>query len=262
MVAEQRGMRPQLQLETGVAFRTKCDEFALVDEAVGAYWQDWLGRAMRYERRRSAPMNVSSKEFTLRAVDVAMSLSLLAFFMPLLLVIALAVWISDPGPVFFVHQRVGKGGRRFGCLKFRTMVRDAEARLSELFANDPIAKAQWDRDHKLENDPRIVGIGNFLRKSSLDELPQLLNVLTGKMSIVGPRPIVDAEVIRYGRYFVHYCSVRPGLTGLWQVSGRNNVSYRRRVAIDSIFAQSHSIGLYFKVLVMTVPVVLFGKGAR
>jgi exopolysaccharide production protein ExoY len=141
------------------------------------------------------------------------------------------------------------------------MAVDAEARLSELLKNDPVARLEWDRDHKLKNDPRITPIGNFLRKSSLDELPQLFNVLIGEMSLVGPRPIVIGEVARYGRYFQQYCSVRPGITGLWQISGRNDVTYRRRVAMDVTYARAQSYGLNMRILVGTVPSVLFARGS-
>ena len=130
-----------------------------------------------------------------------------------------------------------------------------------LEASDPIARLEWEKDHKLRNDPRITRLGSFLRKSSLDELPQLFNVLRGEMSLVGPRPIVDAEVVRYGRYFADYCSVRPGITGLWQISGRNDVSYRRRVALDVAFARARSRSLYVRILAGTVPSVLVRRGS-
>ena len=138
---------------------------------------------------------------------------------------------------------------------------DAPDRLAAVLAEDPEARACWERDHKLKNDPRITPIGGFLRRSSLDELPQLINVLRGDMSIVGPRPITMVEAERYGRYIVEYVSVAPGITGLWQISGRNDVSYRRRVALDVAFARSRSLPLYVKIAVMTVPAVLFARGS-
>ena len=193
--------------------------------------------------------------------DVCVALVALAFFLPLMMLIAALIFVSDPGPIFFAHRRIGKGGRHFHCLKFRSMAVDAERRLAELLASDPVARAEWARDHKLRHDPRITPIGAFLRKSSLDELPQLFNVLRGQMSLVGPRPIVDAEAMRYGRYFAHYCSVRPGITGLWQVSGRNNTSYRRRVAIDVAYSRSRSAVLDMKILAMTVPSVVLARGS-
>ena len=141
------------------------------------------------------------------------------------------------------------------------MAIDAEERLAELLARDPIARAEWARDHKLRDDPRATPLGVFLRRSSLDELPQLFNVLQGTMSLVGPRPIVDAEIARYGKRFQHYCAVKPGITGLWQVSGRNDVSYRTRVALDCIYAKSRSPGLYLWIVVVTIPAVLLRKGS-
>ena len=138
---------------------------------------------------------------------------------------------------------------------------DADERLHHLLASDPQARIEWARDHKLRQDPRITPLGVFLRRSSLDELPQFLNVLRGEMSLVGPRPIVEAEIPRYGRYFVHYCANKPGITGLWQISGRNDVGYRRRVAMDVIYARRRSIGLYLWILLATAPAVLLRRGA-
>ena len=149
----------------------------------------------------------------------------------------------------------------FKCLKFRSMLVDADRRLQELLAQDPVARAEWERDHKLRDDPRITALGSFLRRSSVDEIPQLFNVLRGEMSLVGPRPIVAAEVPRYRRYINHYCSVTPGITGLWQVSGRNDVSYRRRVALDVTYARSKSLLFDLKILAATVPAVLLRKGS-
>ncbi len=147
------------------------------------------------------------------------------------------------------------------CLKFRSMATDAEARLRDLLLRDPAARIEWERDHKLRRDPRIVGIGRFLRTTSLDELPQLFNVLRGDMSLVGPRPIVPAEIERYGRYLKYYCQMKPGITGLWQISGRNHISYRRRVAMDVKLCRTLSIPTYFKILVKTPFALLISKGA-
>jgi exopolysaccharide production protein ExoY len=203
----------------------------------------------------------SRREPVVRAIDFTVALVALALFAPLMLLIALAIRILDPGPVFFAHRRMGRNGGTFRCLKFRTMVVDAEARLQEYLAADPEAMREWQLDHKLRRDPRITPLGNFLRRSSLDELPQLFNVLMGQMSLVGPRPIVAAEAQRYGRYFAHYCDVRPGMTGLWQVSGRNDVSYRRRVAMDVAYCRTKSVTLYLWIIVRTVPAVLAPKGS-
>jgi len=210
---------------------------------------------------RSASALSSFDATLIRSTDILVSLFALAFLAPLLVLIGIMVFATDPGPVFFPQKRMGRGGKQFRCLKFRSMVVDAEARLGLLLASDPEALASWTRDHKLKNDPRITRIGNFLRRSSLDELPQLINVLRGEMSLVGPRPIVPGEIPRYGRYFVDYCSIRPGITGLWQVSGRNDVSYRRRVALDVCYARYVTFQLYLRIGLMTVPAVLKARGS-
>lgn len=197
----------------------------------------------------------------IRLLDIIIALCMLVALAPLMALTAIIIFASDPGPIFFAHSRIGRYGRKFPCLKFRSMVVDAEARLQHLLRTDPVARAEWDRDHKLRNDPRIIGIGRFLRKSSIDELPQLFNVLTGDMSIVGPRPIVSAEVPRYGRYFQHYCMVRPGITGLWQVSGRNDTSYRRRVAFDVVYCRTQSLAMNVRIIAATVPSVLMQSGS-
>ena len=196
-----------------------------------------------------------------RALDIVIALLALIFVLPLMAVVALAIFLQDGGPILFAHRRVGRGGTSFFCYKFRSMAVDAEARLAELLARDPAAREEWARDHKLRNDPRVTPLGAFLRRSSLDELPQLINVLQGTMSLVGPRPIVDAEISRYGRRFSHYCAVKPGITGLWQVSGRNDVSYRTRVALDCLYAKSQSPALYLWIVAVTIPAVLSRKGS-
>ena len=194
-------------------------------------------------------------------MNVSIAVAALLFFLPLMIVVALAIWCQDRGPIIFAHKRIGKDGRKFPCLKFRSMAVDAQERLQELLARDPQAREEWERDHKLRNDPRVTKLGAFLRKTSLDELPQLINVIRGDMDVVGPRPIVDDEVAKYGKRFKHYCSVNPGITGLWQVSGRNDTSYRSRVAMDCVYARSKSVGLDLKVMLATVPAVLLRKGS-
>jgi exopolysaccharide production protein ExoY len=197
----------------------------------------------------------------IRALDVAIALAALLFFMPFLILIAAIVFFSDFGPVVFAQTRIGRDGRPFRCYKFRSMAVNAQALLEKLLFTDPVARAEWQADHKLRNDPRITPIGNFLRKSSVDELPQLFNVLKGDMSIVGPRPIVEAEVVRYKRYFEHYCRVRPGLTGLWQVSGRSDTTYRRRIACDVKYVRSQSVMTNIRIVLATIPSVLFRSGS-
>jgi len=189
-----------------------------------------------------------------------LAILILLFFLPVLALVAAAVALQDGGPVIFAHQRLGRNGKPFLCYKFRSMRVDAEARLAEVLAADPAAREEWARDHKLRRDPRVTPLGDFLRRSSLDELPQFFNVLRGEMSLVGPRPIVEAERSKYGRRFLHYCAVKPGITGLWQISGRNDVAYRTRVALDTCYAMNKSLGLDLYILVMTVPSVLRARG--
>jgi len=183
----------------------------------------------------------------------------LILFGPVMLITFLALSIA--GSPIFIQQRVGRDGKLFPCYKFRTMVVTAEDVLADYLSNNPAAQEEWLRTFKLTRDPRITPMGHFLRKSSLDELPQLINVLRGEMSLVGPRPIVPAEVPRYRNRIRDYSRMRPGLTGLWQVSGRNLVSYRRRVALDSLYARRRTIFLDLVILMRTVSVVFLGTGA-
>ena len=180
---------------------------------------------------------------------------------PVFLVLVLLM-AFEKGPIFFGHYRVGRDGRMFRCLKFRSMVPDSERVLQELLARDPAARAEWARDQKLMNDPRITPIGRFLRKTSLDELPQLVNVIMGDMALVGPRPVTAQELHRYGRARFHYLSVTPGITGLWQVSGRNNTTYEERVELDKHYVENSSIWFDFKILLRTIVVLVTGDGAR
>ena len=196
-----------------------------------------------------------------RAMDLIIAILALIAFGPLMLATALAVAAERRGPVLFKHTRIGQHGRPFGVYKFRSMHMNADQVLADHLAADPVARAEWKRDHKLRFDPRITPLGRFLRKSSLDELPQLFNVVRGEMSIVGPRPIVQAEVVRYGRFFEAYCTVTPGITGVWQVSGRNDVSYRRRVAMDALYARRKCVSLDLQLMLATIPAVLSRKGS-
>ena len=180
--------------------------------------------------------------------DAIFSLGMLSIGAPLFICIALLVKASSPGPIFYIQRRVGRNYKHFGCIKFRTMKVDAEAILSTVLSDSPSMKKEFERDFKLRKDPRITHIGNFLRRSSLDELPQFFNILKGEMSLVGPRPIVDEELERYGEYMEEVASVRPGLTGLWQVSGRNNLSYERRVRLDLAYARERSFLLDLAIL--------------
>ncbi len=181
--------------------------------------------------------------------------------LPLVILFGLAIKLESRGPVFFAQERIGRDNTRFRAWKFRSMVQDANQRLAEYLERHPELRPEWDRDHKLRDDPRLTRVGRFLRKTSLDELPQILNVLRGEMSLVGPRPIVDAEVKRYGDDFDLFNQVRPGITGLWQVSGRNDVTYEERVALDCYYVRNWSVWLDVFILAKTVRVVVAGKGA-
>lgn len=191
-----------------------------------------------------------------------LALLLLLLLSPLLIWVSARIWQADGAPIFFAHYRVGRGGRLFRCLKFRTMVRDSRERLQHLLATDPAAWAEWERDQKLSKDPRITAIGHFLRRTSLDELPQLFNVLAGDMALVGPRPITVPELNRYGVARWHYLNATPGMTGLWQVSGRNDLDYAQRVVLDRRYVESRSLLLDLWILWRTAGVVLQGSGAR
>ena len=197
-----------------------------------------------------------------RALDIIGAGLGLVVLSPFFLIVALMVR-ADGGPAFFAHQRVGRGGKLFGCLKFRSMVIDSQARLEALLASDPAARAEWEATRKLKNDPRITRIGRFLRSTSLDELPQLINVLRGEMSLVGPRPVQEAEIDRYyGASAAHYMAVRPGITGLWQVSGRSETSYESRVALDVAYVSRPSMIADLAILLRTPVAVLSRRGAH
>ena len=196
-----------------------------------------------------------------RVIDIIGSLALLVLFSPLFLVVALMVSL-DGGPVFYRHKRIGRDGKPFGCLKFRTMILGAEACLNEYLSYHPEQRREWEQDQKLAFDPRVTAIGNVLRRLSLDELPQLVNVLVGEMSLVGPRPVTEGELKHYGAAASAYLAVRPGLTGLWQVSGRNDVSYATRVAMDEAYVRNFSLWNDIVILLRTPGVVLSKKGAR
>ncbi|MFN4281338.1 MAG: sugar transferase [Alphaproteobacteria bacterium] len=195
-----------------------------------------------------------------RLFDFIGALAMLIALSPIMLALAFMVR-RDGGPAIFGHRRIGSNGETFHCLKFRSMCVDAERRLQEHLAANPEARAEWERDFKLRDDPRVTPLGQFLRRTSLDELPQLINVIRGEMSLVGPRPIVADEVQRYGERFVAYRNCRPGITGLWQVSGRNDVSYRARVRLDSFYAARWSFAKDVFILVRTVGVVFRRSGA-
>lgn len=203
------------------------------------------------------PIGFASK----RIADVVLALCGILLLAPFFIICYVAMVLFSPGPVLFRHQRVGFNGRRFDCLKFRTMSVDAAERLRRHLENDPAAAAEWVATRKLRNDPRVTPIGTMLRKSSLDELPQLFNVLKGDMSIVGPRPVTEEELSRYSDAVNAYFSCRPGITGLWQVSGRSTTTFQRRVVLDSYYAHHWSMVLDAKIIMATIPAVCFSNTA-
>ena len=212
-------------------------------------------------RPRSRRALSQGKSLRGRMFDVALASFAVVVLAPVLVICAVAIYLEDGGPVFYWQSRLGFGGKKFRCFKLRTMCVDADARLGVLLESSPQARLEWASDHKLKHDPRITMVGAFLRKYSFDEIPQLLNVLLGDMTLVGPRPIVQSEVGRYGRRFIHYCAVRPGLTGLWQVSGRNDASYRARVAMDVVYARRRGPLLDLKIIAATIPAVILSRGS-
>ena len=195
-----------------------------------------------------------------RAWHVGLAFVALALLLPVMVTLALAIWVSDGRPIFFGHTRIGRLGEKFQCWKFRSMVINSDQVLADYLSAHPEALAEWKLDHKLRRDPRITRIGRFLRASSLDELPQLWNVIVGEMNLVGPRPIVYGEIERYKEDFSYYCRCRPGITGLWQISGRNDVPYDQRVALDVRYAKVRSPWLDLKIMLATLPAVIRRKG--
>ncbi len=196
-----------------------------------------------------------------RALDLVFSIGIGLILLPLYIAIAICVRCASPGPVFYSQERIGMNGHRFRAWKFRSMHANADDVLQDHLAKDATLRAEWERDHKLKNDPRVTWIGRILRKTSLDELPQLWNVLRGEMSLVGPRPIVAAEVLKYGDHYELYEKVPPGITGLWQISGRNNTTYEERVGYDAFYVRNWSPWFDLYILACTVKVVLRGEGA-
>jgi Undecaprenyl-phosphate galactose phosphotransferase WbaP len=247
--------RPHLVGKFGRALKAEALPSAAEAEASGAEWQG-TGEPLRL----GAEAGPFPEKLTKRVLDVIGVLVLGLIFAPLMLLIVLLLRRRG-GLVLYRHRRIGRGGVAFECLKFRTMVPDAERVLRELLERDPELKAEWVRDHKLKEDPRVTPVGRLLRRTSLDELPQLWNVLRGEMSLVGPRPVVREELLRYGRAVGVYLAVRPGITGLWQVMGRNDTDYHRRVWLDTYYVRNQNLLLDLYILMKTTGVVLGGTGA-
>lgn len=196
------------------------------------------------------------------AFDYILTLVGAVFISPLLVYIAYRIKKEDPGPVYFAHTRIGKDGKPFPCYKFRSMVVNSQEMLQKYLAENPAAREEWERDFKLKDDPRVTPIGKFLRSTSLDELPQIFNVLRGEMSLVGPRPVIQEELDKYyGETAKLYCTVKPGITGLWQVSGRSDIGYDERVALDATYIKYRSMWGDIVILWKTIGVVLMKKGA-
>lgn len=197
-----------------------------------------------------------------RIFDIIFSLLVLSIGAPLFLFIAIAIRLGSKGPIFYSQQRIGRGGRFFKCYKFRTMYPDADMRLNDILKNDPAKNKEWEETRKLKDDPRVTPIGAFLRKTSLDELPQFWNVFKGDLSVVGPRPVMRDELIKYfGERAQHIFSVRPGITGLWQVSGRSDTSYSLRLALDEEYVKTRTFFMDLKLILLTIPGIIFRKGA-
>ncbi|MDX2241150.1 MAG: sugar transferase [Leptolyngbyaceae cyanobacterium bins.302] len=221
------------------------------------------GKSLRAILRRGfLPYLVDSihGETAKRTFDVLFSLTVLIVFSPLYLLLVLLIAISSPGPIFYVQERVGRNYRRFDCIKFRTMVEDADHVLAQMMERSPRLRQEFQANFKLRRDPRITWIGRFLRITSLDEFPQFWNVLVGDMSVVGPRPLVVEELPKYGKYMDRVLKARPGITGLWQVSGRNDIPYPRRVQIDVYYVNSRGFWMDLWIIVKTIGVVIFPKG--
>jgi Undecaprenyl-phosphate galactose phosphotransferase WbaP len=212
-----------------------------------------------FGQSKVAPFSTGAK--TKRIFDLLIAAATLFVLFPLFAFVALLVKLSNHGPVIFRHVRVGQGGRKFACLKFRSMVPDSDKVLKDLLESDPAARMEWESTQKLVDDPRITALGKFLRKSSLDELPQLINVIRGDMSLVGPRPIVPAEVKRYGDKLGLYLQVRPGITGIWQVSGRNDCGYDQRIEMDALYVRNWRFSTDIVILLRTLGAVLARKGS-
>jgi undecaprenyl-phosphate galactose phosphotransferase len=213
--------------------------------------------SLHFRNNLAKPFN----RFLKRSFDIVVGLALLLMLTPILLMIAFAIKLTSPGPIVFSHERIRMHGKPFGCYKFRTMFTNAQEILEDLLAKDSNLRQEWERDFKLKNDPRITTVGKFLRKTSLDELPQIINVLKGEMSLVGPRPIVQQEVERFGYSAAYYFMVRPGITGLWQVSGRNDIDYDERVELESWYVRNWSLWQDITIMLRTIKVVVFKKGA-
>lgn len=223
----------------------------------------WLNKNPKSLNLRQRPKSLLARfldsVFYKRCFDIFFSLLVLIIGSPVYITLALLIAITSPGPIFYTHQRIGKNYKSFRCIKFRTMVRNADEVLDQMMATSPKMREEFQTHYKLKQDPRITPIGRFLRLTSLDELPQFWNVLKGDMSVVGPRPLVKKELPFYGRYMSKVLTVKPGITGLWQVSGRNDLPYHRRIQIDVYYATYRSWSLDLYIVMKTIGVMLFPR---
>jgi exopolysaccharide production protein ExoY len=248
-------LQPEAIAETGVETETAAEL-----SRVGYSFHDASARSTTAPSTAPAIAPTGGAAVAKRLVDVVGAVILGLVFSPLILAI-IFLMRKGSGSVIYRHRRIGRGGQMFSCLKFRTMIPNADQVLRDLLDSDPELMAEWVRDHKLRHDPRVTRLGRFLRRTSLDELPQLLNVLRGEMSLVGPRPVVREELLRYGRNVGTYLAAKPGITGLWQVTGRNDTDYRRRVVLDTYYVRNQNLLLDLYILAKTTGVVLGGNGA-
>jgi exopolysaccharide production protein ExoY len=258
--------RPHLVSSTEVRLQAEVVEVAVERDAAAELprvtfdFGETHARHAYPTRTKQSVAPVGAAAVVKRIVDVVGAVILGLVFSPLIVTIVFLMR-RDGGSVIYRHRRVGRGGQMFSCLKFRTMIPNADQALRALLESDPELLAEWVRDHKLRHDPRVTRLGRFLRRTSLDELPQLLNVLRGEMSLVGPRPVVREELLRYGRNVGTYLAAKPGITGLWQVTGRNDTDYRRRVVLDTYYVRNQNLLLDLYILAKTTGVVLGGNGA-
>jgi hypothetical protein len=199
--------------------------------------------------------------FAKRLIDLLLIVLSFPIVLPVCAVVSLIIKLTSPGPVFYGHLRVGKNGKSIKCWKFRSMCQDADKKLDEILAHNPEMQKQWERDRKLVDDPRVTAVGKFIRKTSIDELPQFLNILTGEMSFIGPRPVTQGELVKYGEQADYILSVTPGLSGMWQTSGRSDTEYEERITLDTYYIQNWSIWLDIWLIIKTVWVVFKRKGA-
>jgi Undecaprenyl-phosphate galactose phosphotransferase WbaP len=211
----------------------------------------------------SATHNLTRKGYLFfkRLLDLLIILIFLPILLPVMLILAILVKLTSRGPIFYGHKRVGKNGKIIKCWKFRSMVTNSQEMLEHILATDPVRAAEWEKDRKFVDDPRVTKFGKFLRKTSLDELPQLFNIIAGQMSFVGPRPVTESELEKYGDSADYVLSVTPGLSGMWQISGRSDTGYEERIMFDTYYIQNWSIWLDIWILIKTVWVVVKGKGA-